>query len=86
MENALLKIINELPGVSRVNAWNDRHYVTVATQRGVKFRGDMNAKIWLKGNELVVERTRGITHSTFDQNKAALIEAVKAAGGTVIID
>ncbi|MGK2287231.1 hypothetical protein [Pedomonas sp. V897] len=77
----LLEIVMNCPAVSGVNAWKDRHYVNlVGFDRSCA--GDRNLKIWVKGNVLTIEGSKGCCSSGFWSSFSQLIETLESAGAT----
>lgn len=79
----ILDTIKPLPAIERINAWNDRTYITLAAVRGSRANADLRTKIWLKGDVLTIERAKGYYSSEFGAQESQLVAAVKAAGGIV---
>lgn len=75
--------IKTLAAVDRTNDWNGRTYITLAAVRGSRANADLRTKVWAKGDVLTIERGKGYHSSEFAAQENALVEAVKAAGGTV---
>lgn len=79
----IIEIIKDLTQVERVAAWQDRHYITLAAVRSSHAKADRLTKIWTKGDVLTIETGKGYHSDAYIAEKYALIEAVKAAGGSV---
>lgn len=78
---AIIDTIKTLAGVERVSEWRDRTYITLTINP--KFNADRLSKLWLKGNVLTVETGKGYHSDAYIAAKHAVIDAVKAAGGSV---
>jgi hypothetical protein len=79
----IIDSIKTLPIIERTSEWKDRHYVTMTAARGSRSNADLKAKLWIKGDVLTIESAKGYHSDQFIADKHALIEAVKAAGGSV---
>ena len=77
----LIKIISALPMVTHVATWNDRHYVNLEGFDR-RARGDWSHKIWIKGNQIVVESGPGLTSPAFAASHAAFLAAIADLGAT----
>lgn len=74
--------IAKLSCVARIAPWKDRHYITLANvSRSAK--ADHRSKLWIKGDILTTETGKGYHSDGYIADKYALIEAVKALGGSV---
>lgn len=80
---AIIDTIKALPAVERIAPWKDRVYVTLAAARGSRARADVQTKIWIKGDVLTIEASKGYHSDAYIAEKYQVIEAVEAAGGTV---
>lgn len=83
MTNTIITAVTALDVVERVSTWKDRHYVNLAAARGSRGGADQRTKIWVKGSVLTIERGKGYHSSAWISEESTLVEAVKAAGGTV---
>ena len=79
----LLAIIAQVPGVEAVRPWQDRHYINLAAARGSRANADLRTKLWVKGSVLTIEFGKGYFSDAWKAQKASLVAAVTAAGGTV---
>ena len=79
--SALIKTISALPMVTNVAAWNDRHYVNLAGYNA-RAHGDRTHKIWIRGNQIVVESGPGLTSPDFAASHAAFLSAIAGLGAT----
>lgn len=75
----LIKIAQDSAAVSKVSAWNDRHYVNL---NGFDSRaaGDRSTKIWIKGNVLKIEGGKGNNSPSFLADLETLKADLVAAG------
>ena len=80
---AIIDTIKSVAAVEQVKAWNDRHYITLTAARGSRANADLRTKIWLKGDTLTIEAGKGYHSEAWIAGKYELVDAVKAAGGTV---
>jgi hypothetical protein len=74
-----LEQIRSLPGVARVNAWNDRIYINIRGNGG-NFAGERSTKVWISATgDLTIERGRGTITREFDANLQAFVAAYNVA-------
>lgn len=83
MTNQIAAIVAKVEGVEAVKPWNDRHYINLSAARGSRANADLKTKLWIKDGVLTIEQGKGYHSDAYITAKHAVIEAVKAAGGTV---
>jgi hypothetical protein len=65
-----------------VNAWNDRFYINLPSDRG--FRGDNTTKIYIKDDKLEISPSKGTLSRAFSAAFDDLLATIEANGGVKV--
>ncbi|MEW6258142.1 MAG: hypothetical protein AB1592_19490 [Pseudomonadota bacterium] len=73
------EMIQSFDCVAKVSAWKDRYYVEL-TGRSSSFAGDRTLKIFLSGNDLVIESGKGYMSPTMSAAYDSFISKIEQIG------